>query len=442
MCDRTIYFELGIPIDTSPANSHGAPSSDSRSAPQGSHPSESGAASRVTPLAGQSSSNAASHIASRIISLDVFRGLTIAGMILVNDPGSWAAVYWPLDHAEWNGWTPTDLVFPFFLFIAGVSMTLSFAARLRRGGTRGSLARHVVLRGLSIFLVGMFFNVFPHFHFATMRYPGVLQRIGVCYIFAGLLVVATARRADREGFEANIPVVIGSLVTLLVGYWALMRFVPVPGFGAGHLEPESNLAAWIDRRMMAGHLWSQLKQVRDPEGILSTLPAIGTALCGVLTGEWLRSARSQKSKLSGLIVVGVLGLIVGRYVMHPFFPINKNLWSSSYVVFMAGFAMVVLAACYWIIDMKGLRRWAYPFVAFGSNAITAYVISVLFSEASTNFHVTSGGRRMTWHGYIYTHFFTNLAAPKNASVLYAAFFTFICFLPILLLYRRRIFIKL
>ncbi len=304
--------------------------------------------------------------------------MTVAAMILVNDPGSWTAVYWPLDHAEWNGWTPTDLIFPFFLFIAGVSMTFSFAARLRRGATRGGLARHVVVRSLAILAIGLFLNVFPHFHFSTMRYPGVLPRIAVCYLFAGLLVVATARRADFEGFVANIPVVAGTLAVLLVGYWAAMRFIPVPGYGPANLEPATNLAAWLDRRLMAGHLWSQLSQIRDPEGILSTFPAIGTVLCGVLTGEWLRKTGTKERKYAGLLFAGMIAMVVGR-LLHPLFPINKNLWTSTYVIFTAGFAMVILAVCYWMIDIREWRRWTLPWLVFGSNAITAFVLSALLS---------------------------------------------------------------
>jgi predicted acyltransferase len=367
--------------------------------------------------------------------------MTIAGMILVNDPGTWSAVYWPLDHAEWNGWTPTDLIFPFFLFIVGVSMTLSFAARLRRGGTRGGLARHVVVRSLAIFVVGLFLNVFPHFHFSTMRYPGVLQRIAVCYLIAGLFVLVTARRADAGGFEVNIAAVAFALVTLLAGYWALMRFVPVPGYGAGHLDMESNLAAWIDRRLISGHMWNELNQVRDPEGFLSTLPAIGTALWGVLVGEWIRSGRPRKRMLTGLLVTGAVAMVIGR-LLHPFFSINKNLWTSTFVIFTAGFAMVMLALCYWVVDVKGWKRWAKPFIVFGTNAITAYAVADLLAIGSLDIHIRVSGRRTSLHGYIYSHFFATLAQPKNASVLFAVFFVVVSFLPILLLYRRRIFIKL
>jgi len=388
-----------------------------------------------------SGTSSSAALPTRIISLDVFRGITVASMILVNDPGSWSAMYWPLDHAEWNGWTPTDLIFPFFLFIAGVSMTFSFAARLRRGSTRGGLARHVLARSLAILVIGLFLNVFPRFHFSTMRYPGVLTRIAVCYLMAGLLVVATARRADADNFVTNIPVVAGVTAALLIGYWAVMRFVPVPGIGAANLDPANNLAAWLDRRVMYGHLWGQLKQVRDPEGILSTFPAIGTVLCGALTGEWLRKVGTKERKFTGLLIVGAILLIVGR-LLHPLFPINKNLWTSTFVIFTAGFAMVILALCYWLVDMRGWRRWAQPFLVFGSNAITAFVLSTLLSIGSTYFHIADDDRQRTVHGYVYSHWFAAIAQPKNASLLFAVFFVLVCYLPLLLLYRRRVFIKL
>jgi predicted acyltransferase len=378
---------------------------------------------------------------ARIISLDVFRGITVASMILVNDPGTWGAIYWPLDHAEWNGWTPTDLIFPFFLFIAGVSMTFSFAARLGRASARAGLAGHVLVRSLSILVIGLFLNVFPHFHFSTMRYPGVLPRIAVCYLMAGLLVVVTARRADFDDFVTNIPAVTGTILVLLIGYWAAMRLIPVPGIGPANLDPANNLAAWLDRRVMYGHLWGQLKQVRDPEGILSTFPAIGTVLCGVLTGEWMRRTKTNERKFAGLMIVGVITMIVGR-LLHPLFPINKNLWTSTFVIFTAGFAMVILAICFWMVDMRGWRRWTQPFLVFGSNAISAFILSFLLSIASTNFHVNDNGRERSVHGYIYSHWFASIAKPKNASLLFAIFFVLVCYLPLLLLYRRRVFIKL
>jgi predicted acyltransferase len=184
-----------------------------------------------------------------------------------------------------------------------------------------------------------------------------------------------------------------------------------------------------------------LKQVRDPEGILSTFPAIGTVLCGVLTGEWMRRTKTNERKFAGLMIVGVITMIVGR-LLHPLFPINKNLWTSTFVIFTAGFAMVILAICFWMVDMRGWRRWTQPFLVFGSNAISAFILSFLLSIASTNFHVNDNGRERSVHGYIYSHWFASIAKPKNASLLFAIFFVLVCYLPLLLLYRRRVFIKL
>src|SRR5258708_15345188 len=264
--------------------------------------------------------------AGRMVSLDVFRGITIAAMILVNDPGSWSHIYAPLDHAEWNGWTPTDLIFPFFLFIAGVSMTLSFASRVARGITRGAMAIHVLRRSALIFAIGLFLNGFPFFDLHTIRIMGVLQRIALCYLAAGMLYLATMRReisADNKAYVRGNPgAIAGVAIVLLVGYWALMTFVPVPGYGAGHLGQDENLGAYIDRALMDGHLWSESK-TWDPEGFLSTLPAIGTALIGILAGEWLRSKRSGTRKASGLVIAGAV-LMVAERLLDPYFPINKN----------------------------------------------------------------------------------------------------------------------
>ncbi len=237
-----------------------------------------------------------------MVSLDVFRGATIAAMILVNDPGSWSHIYPPLEHAEWNGWTPTDLIFPFFLFIVGVSMTLSFASRIARGLTRSALAIHVVRRSALIFAIGLFLNGFPDFDFSSIRIMGVLQRIALCYLVAGLLYLAAFQRepaAERPArVRANIRVTAAVAVALLVGYWALMTFVPVPGYGAGRLGKNDNLGAYIDRTLMGGHLWAE-SMTWDPEGFLSTLPAIASLLIGLLAGEWLRSDRACGAQSAG-----------------------------------------------------------------------------------------------------------------------------------------------
>jgi predicted acyltransferase len=387
--------------------------------------------------------------APRIVSLDVFRGLTIAGMILVNNPGSWSRVYWPLEHAPWHGWTPTDLIFPFFLFIVGVAMTFSFASRAERGVTRASLAGHVLRRSAIIFALGLFLNGFPYFRLATLRIPGVLQRIAVCYLFAGLIVLAAGRR--RGGAErrerASAPV-LWVVVLLLVGYWALMSFAPVPGYGVGRLDPDGNLAAYLDRRFMSGHLWSQ-SRTWDPEGILSTLPAIATTLIGALVGEWLRSKRAPRLKAAGLLAMGAAGLVLGE-LLHPFFPINKNLWTSTYVIFTGGFAMVLLGLCYWLVDIQGYRRWAAPFLVFGTNSIAAFTLSTWLAKCSIVFKVMRPGspagigtsRLVTWHGYVYNRFFAPLASPANASLLFALAYVLLWLGLMWPLYRRRIFIKI
>ena len=248
----------------------------------------------------------------RLVSLDAFRGLTIAGMILVNNPGSWSYVYGPLGHAPWHGWTPTDLIFPYFLFIVGVAIPFSFARRLGEGADRRALLRHVARRSVVIVGIGLAMRAVPDFDFGSMRLYGVLQRIGLVYFFAAGAYVMLERRARWA-----------TAVVLLFGYWALMTWVPVPGYGAGDLSPEGNLAAWIDRLAMEGRLY---QGTWDPEGLLSTLPAIATSLLGIFTGEWLRSDREGKETVKGLLLAGAalvpLGLVWGVV-----FPINKNLWT-------------------------------------------------------------------------------------------------------------------
>lgn len=383
--------------------------------------------------------------AQRLVSLDVFRGLTIAGMILVNDPGSWSHIYPPLEHAEWNGWTPTDLIFPFFLFIVGASMTLSFPARFARGFTRRALAIHVLRRSALIFALGLFLNGFPDFDFRTIRIMGVLQRIALCYLVAGLLYLATYKKERSSGqpalVRANLSVTLAAAAALLAGYWALMTFVPVPGYGAGHLGKEDNLAAYVDRSVLGGHLWSESK-TWDPEGLLSTLPAIATLLIGIPAGEWLRSERKAGRKALGLAVAGTALLVAGR-LLHPYFPINKNLWTSSFVLFTGGFAMLALAACFWLVDARGWRRWTSPFLVFGMNAILAYALAALVAEVSIDFEFRSpGGRLTTLHGWIYDRMFVPHASPVNASLAYAIFFVLVVYGLLLPFYRRKIFLRI
>ena len=366
--------------------------------------------------------------ALRLVSLDVFRGLTIAGMILVNNPGTWNNIYAPLRHAEWHGWTPTDLIFPFFLFIIGVSMVFSTAQRARRGDTRLNYIIHVFKRSVVIFALGLFLNGFPFFELATLRIPGVLQRIAVCYLFAAIIALCTGTRGQSL-----------AIVILLAGYWALMTFVPVPGYGAGHLDPDGNLAAYLDRRLMLGHLW---KPTWDPEGLLSTMPAIATVLFGLLTGAWLRTGRPRERITLGLIAFGALGLTLGQ-LLHFWFPINKNLWTSSYVVFTAGFAALLLGACYWLIDVRGRRRWATPFIIYGMNSIAVFTLSGLVGRLLGVIKVTgAGGQAVSLKSYIYGNVFAPLASPVNASLLFAISYVLFWLAMMWLLYRKRIFIKI
>jgi predicted acyltransferase len=380
----------------------------------------------------------------RMVSLDVFRGATIAAMILVNDPGSWGHIYPPLEHAEWNGWTPTDLIFPFFLFIVGVSLTLSFASRIARGLTRRALVIHVARRSALIFAIGLFLNGFPGFDLGSIRIMGVLQRIALCYLFAGLLYLATFQKEPGAGrparVRANLRVTAAVAVALLLGYWALMMFVPVPGYGAGHLGKDDNLGAYVDRTLMGGHLWSE-SVTWDPEGFLSTLPAIASLLIGILAGEWLRSDRPAGRKALGLAAVGLVLLVAGR-LLHPYFPINKNLWTSSFVLFTGGFAMLALAACYWVVDVRAWRAWTAPWLVFGMNAILAYALAALVSEISTDFEFLKfRGRETTLHGWVYDKYFLPHASPVNASLAFAVFFVLVIYALLWPLYRGKVFLR-
>lgn len=365
---------------------------------------------------------------SRLVSLDVFRGITIAGMTLVNNPGTWSAIYWPLGHAEWNGWTPTDLVFPFFVFIVGVSIALALGRRLEEGSPLRPQYLKVIKRSLIIFGLGLFLNGFPFFHFSDIRIPGVLQRLAVCYLITALIFLSTKIRTQF---------IIA--VALLLVYWIVMTKIAAPGFAAGDLTKEGSLASYVDRVVFGPHIWKQGK-VYDPEGILSTIPAISTCLLGVLTGHWLRSERTQFEKVSGLFVAGAVCVMIG-WAWNPFFPINKALWTSSYVMFTGGLALQLLALCYWLIDIKGYRRWAWPFVVFGVNAIALFVGSGLMVKLMGLIKLPWGDRRISSQGWIFNKLFLTWASPINASLAYAIAFILFWLVLMWLLFRKRIYIR-
>ncbi len=366
----------------------------------------------------------------RLGSLDVFRGATIAAMMLVNNPGSDTAVYPPLRHAEWHGWTFTDLVFPFFLWIVGVAMTLSLAKRASRGDSRGRLILHALRRAAILFGLGLLLNGFPHFHPATLRIPGVLQRIAVCYLIVTVIFLYTRIRGQ-----------ILWTVGLLSAYWVLMMLVPVPGYGAGVLNKEGNLAQYVDKYFFTGHSWRS-NPTWDPEGIISTLPALATALFGALAGHMLRMRKRPEERAAWMFFTGNT-LIVAGLIMNIWLPINKNLWTSSFSVFLAGLAFSGFSWCYWIVDVKGYKRWTRPFAIYGMNAIAVFVLAEIGARCLHIYGVTGNeGVRVSIRDYIFQRLFAPLASPINASMLYGLCFSFCLFVISWVMYRRKWFVKI
>ena len=374
----------------------------------------------------------AQRVVQRLISLDVFRGLTMASMVIVNNPGDWGNVYAPLLHAEWHGWTPTDLIFPFFLFIVGVSITLS-----RKSASWASIARRAAI----IFALGLFLAGYPRFDIATWRIPGVLQRIALCYLFAAgtyhVLIGRSDAVASANRRKLSVPLVVTSLA-LAIAYWAILMLVPPPGGVGGDLTAEGNLGAHIDRALLGGHLW---KPRWDPEGLLSTIPSISTTLLGLVAGLWLRSDADAGRKACGLLIAGAAGVVIGM-LWDTVFPINKNIWTSSYAVFTAGAAALFLGLCYWIIDVRGWRGWTKPLVILGTNAIALYVVSGLLADTLGIIRIADArGNPVSLGRYIYLAVFVPLASPKNASLLYAIANLAVLFVLLAWLYRRRIFLR-
>lgn len=395
----------------------------------------------------------------RLVSLDVFRGLTIAGMLLVNDPGSWGAIYPPLEHAEWHGWTPTDLIFPFFVFIVGITTHLSMQSRRARGATESEISRSIIRRGAIIFLLGFLMAGFPYFTWTAIpgnpdptildrivdrllhwRIMGVLGRIGVVYIVAALIAQRTTMRQQ-----------VITIICLLYGYWFVMTALPVPDSGIlGQLaiaRPETTMAAYFDRLLLdwsrfglGNHNWAS-SSTWDPEGILSTIPAIGTAMFGILAGRWIGEKRSLEERLLGLFAIGALGMMVGL-MWNWSFPINKSIWTSSYVLFTAGMACVSLATIMWLVDMKGFDGWTRPFVIYGMNPILAFVGSgvmarIIYSLIKVDYQ----GKSIPLQSAIYQAGFASWLEPKNASLAFALSYVLFWYVVVYLLYRKQIFLK-
>jgi predicted acyltransferase len=370
-------------------------------------------------------------LSNRLVSLDVFRGITIAGMVLVNNPGDWENIYSPLEHAAWSGWTPTDFIFPFFLFIVGIAISLSLGKRVESGGVTKDVYIKILRRTALIILIGLFLHAIPYFDFSTLRIPGVLQRIAVCYLIASLIFLKTNWKQQT---------IIG--VAILLVYWILMTTIPVPGCEITSIDSkECNLAAYFDRLIFgANHIWS-LGKVYDPEGFLSTIPAVATTISGILTGTWIKSKKENYEKVSGMFFFGCV-LVVFGWIWSSFFPINKALWTSSYVLFTSGMALCFLGFCYWLIDIKGYKKWSKPFVIFGVNALALYIFSWIMSVLLDLIKVsTVDGKPVSLGLWIYENVFLSIVAAKNASLMYAISYILVWLFLMWILYRKRIFIK-
>jgi predicted acyltransferase len=357
----------------------------------------------------------------------VFRGLTIAAMILVSTPGTWDAVYWPLDHAAWNGWTLADLVFPFLLFAMGAAVPVALA---RRRKTPKHLWRHIIRRALVLFGLGLALGALDpsaHLSLSTFRIPGVLQRIAIVYVAVAFLTERTSPRT-----QAIVA------VCALVGYWAAMALIPVPGIGSGVLTPAGNLAAFVDRAVLGRHL---VHGTWDSEGLLSTIPAVVTSLVGVMAGRWLMRSPRPHHESVWLFLIGLgvtaVGLLWGRV-----FPINKNLWTSSFVLLSGGLAVATLALCHWILDVRGWRRWSTPFAALGRNALAAYVLSLSVDNLMTRWGLLRQGASIKWEIYWYAFgsWLATCCRVETASLAYALVYTALWAAAATVAYRRHVFI--
>lgn len=367
-------------------------------------------------------------VKERLLSLDAFRGATMALMVLVNTPGDGRNTYAPLQHAEWNGWTPTDVVFPSFLWIVGVAMTLSLGKRLEAGVSRGALLTQAFRRAVILFLLGMSVYVYPGFSFGTQRILGVLQRIAICY-----LIVAAIYMTTRVWGQ------IIWIVSLLVVYWVLMTTVPVPGYGAGRLDVEGNLAHYVDWIVLGSHNYGGTK-TWDPEGIVSTLPAIATALLGIMAGHVLRLKKTLAERTTWLFLAGNLLLAAGL-ICDMWLPINKKLWTSSFALFMAGLDFVILAVFLWVIDGVGWKRLTRPFVIMGMNAIVVYLSSEYLDEIFDGIRWGSGAQAMNLHRWLHQTLFAPWASPVNASLAYAVAYTLLMYAIAYGMYRRGWFVR-
>jgi len=362
----------------------------------------------------------------RLMALDIFRGLTIATMITVNDPGIETSTYAPLQHARWNGITPTDYVFPSFVFIVGVSIALAYSRQLTQATPRRKSIFKIIRRALILFSIGVFLSTLPYFDFAGYRIPGVLQRISIVYVACSLLFLKTGWK-----FQAALA------ASILLLYCMAMTLIPVPGYGYAILEPGRNLAAWLDSLVIPGKMW---QGTWDPEGILSTFPAIVTGINGMLVGHLLLSPLSKERKVICLFFAGFIAYAIAN-AWHWWFPINKNLWTSSFVLYTSGLGSMILASLIFLVDILGYQRWSKFFMIFGSNAIAAYLTAEIFSDLLV----------VRWHGrdhgqsineWMMGKILPTGISPELLSFIWALAFCGLCFIPIYILYKKKIFLKI
>ncbi|MFD1292299.1 acyltransferase family protein [Lutibacter holmesii] len=365
--------------------------------------------------------------AKRLLALDVMRGLTIALMIMVNTPGSWSYVYAPLLHSKWNGCTPTDLVFPFFLFIVGVSMWFSFK-KFNNGITKNALFK-VVKRALIMFLLGVFLNGFPLFDFENLRYLGVLQRIAIAYLIGALLCM-----------QFNYKQILVAFGIILIGYWGLLYF----SVTEGPYDLATNLVRKIDLLLLGEqHIYSGFGLPFDPEGLLSAIPSVGTLLMGYFTGRFIERSSNTMKAIKKLLSIGAIATSIG-WVWNFVFPINKALWTSSYVLYTGGLAMVFLAVLLWFIDVKGFKKWSTPFIHFGTNPLAIYMFSGIYVLTISYLIkiTTASGEVISGYNYLYSEVFVPIAGNMNGSLLFAITHIIFFWLITYVLYIKKIFIKI
>jgi predicted acyltransferase len=393
--------------------------------------------------------------APRLASVDVMRGLTIACMILVTDPGTYSAVFPPLAHAAWQGATPTDMIFPAFLFIVGVSTVFSIHARIRRGCTRAQLIIHILVRTAILIALGLLVNGFPFYDLPHLRIPGILQRIALCYAAAALLYLAIVRvgKAERalESSPSAAVLITVIAVVVLVAYWALLRYFPVPGFGPARYDSLGYLGGYIDRAVFTTrHLWAWGRTpgygvTYDPEGLLSTLPAIANTLLGVLTGVWLRMPRPARSKAADLFYFGAL-LFVMAWPLSSLMPINKRIWTSTFALLSGGVCLLAFALLYWLLDIRSTPRWTRPALEFlrifGTNAIAAFVLSSVITAALDAVDLNMTGGRISLHHAAHQYLFAPWLPPRIASLAYAVAMVAVNAVLLCPLYRKRIYLRI